>query len=83
MAAVWEVRVALESLCAVADVAWPTGRVETLAVAADARVRLTIFHRCRTVTRVPDSPIDHHGRPPAVGIEELRRCRVAPPEVEP
>lgn len=43
LAAVPEVRIAIESLGAVADVAWSTGRVDAYTVHADAGVRISVF----------------------------------------
>lgn len=82
LAAVPEVRIAIESLGAVADVAWSTGRVDAYTVHADAGVRISVFLRLHAVARVPDGPFDHHGHSPAVGVEEFRRCRVARLKIE-
>lgn len=81
-ASVDKVRIPLEPFGAVADVAWPVGRIEALAAVGDAGVRPARLLLGYLACLVADGPVHQQRRPPAVSVKERRRRGVARGERE-
>jgi hypothetical protein len=77
----WKVRITLETLVAVADVAFSTGGVQAMAIAAEACVSVRLVAGSLTGL-ISNCPIHNYGSPPVVRFVEIQRSGITRQESE-